>query len=107
MITWSRLRDGNWGLRSTEALTEGEVVLVSRANGSRSKAAVGRKVWAGNGVFLYAKGQEAPKAEVKVALEPLVLDWSVAEALDGEDAEMAAEIAAERAANCAEAGFYF
>lgn len=104
MITWSRLRDGSWGLRSTEALVEGAVVLVSRANGSRSKAAVGRKVWAGNGVFLYAKGQEAPKAEV---IEPLVLDWSVAEALDGEDAEMAAEIAAERAANCAEAGFYF
>ena len=99
-ITWTKLRSGEWGLRSTEALNEGEVVWVSRANGSRSKAEVGRRVWAGNGVWLYTKGQEAPKAEVKAAPEPLILDWSEAEALDGEDAEMAAEIAAERAANC-------
>lgn len=103
MVTWTKLKSGEWGLRSTIALIEGEVVMVSRANGSRSNAVVGRRVWTGNGVWLYAT---APKAEkvAPVAPKPLILDWTEA---DGEDAEMAAEMAAERAANCADDFFGF
>lgn len=103
-ITWNKLRDGSWGLRSEAALTEGESVLVSRKDGSRSKATVGRRVWSGNGVWLYGVGT-APKVEVapKAAPEapkPIVLDWSVAEAEDAareSAAERAAELAAESA----------
>lgn len=105
--TWTKLNDGSWGLRSTVALSEGEVVTVCRKDGSRSKATVGRRVWTGNGVWLYATAPKAEKVAPVVAPKVLILDWSEAEALDGEDAETAAELAAERAVNCDEAFYGF
>lgn len=87
---------------------EGEAVTVYK-NGSRSVATVGRRVWTGNGVWLYTTAPKVEKAAPQVAPAPIVLDWSVAEALDGEDAEAAAEIAAELAAEAADAdawGYY-
>lgn len=95
--TWTKLKKENtWGLRIEGSVTEGEVVLVSRSNGSKSRETVGKIVWTGNGITLAtlgpkpAKAPKAPKAEKKA---PLVLDWSQAER---EDAQ--AEIQAERAA---------
>lgn len=93
--TWTKLKKENtWGLRIEGSVAEGEVVLVSRSNGSKSRETVGKIVWAGNGVTLATLGPKpakAPKAEKKVA--PLTLDWSQAE---HEDAH--AECMAERAA---------
>ena len=114
MVTWTKLKSGEWGLRATEALVEGAVVVVTRANGSRSNAEVGRLVWAGNGVFLYtqAKAGVAVPVAPKPVLPPakaaaeLVTDWDVDDMFDDAAAEIAAERAAEDAAErAAEAWF--
>ena len=100
MVTWTKLKNGEWGLRSTGALIEGEVVVVSRANGSRSNAMVGRRVWAGNGVYVYAKSLAAAKVAPRAYVEA---EWDV---FDDAAAEIAAERAAEDAAErAAEAWF--
>ena len=96
-LSWSKLKDGSWGVRSSTALTEGGAVTVCRKDGSRSTATVGRKVWSGNGVWLYATAPTAPKGAA-----PVVRDWSVAEQEDDDDDGYAAERAAERAMLCSD-----
>lgn len=67
--TWTKLRNGEWGLRSEEALTVGTQVWVTRKNGTRSLEWVGPKVWAGQGVWLHAKGEPVLHAEEEEASE--------------------------------------
>lgn len=52
-ITYTRLRDQSWGLRSTIALQAGQSVTVARRDGTSKTETVGGPVWAGQGVFLY------------------------------------------------------
>jgi len=59
MATWTKLRDGSWGLRSTVKLAPGNNVTVLKRDGSPSTLTVGRSVWEGEGVFLYATGATA------------------------------------------------
>ena len=61
MTTWTKLRDGSWGLRATEALVEGATIVVAKKDGSTSTVKVGRAVWNGNGVWLYAVAPTADK----------------------------------------------
>ncbi len=54
-ITWAKLRDGSWGLRSSTPLSEGAVVTVTKRSGETSQATVGGEVWSApdKGVYLY------------------------------------------------------
>lgn len=61
MASWTKLKDGNWGIRSTEELVVGSHVSVKKADGSSSKVPVGAFVTRFNTVeketiFLYQKG---------------------------------------------------
>lgn len=56
MITWSKLKSGDWGLRSTSQLQMGTSVNVSKKDGTIKAAIVGQEVWNGNGVWIYAVG---------------------------------------------------
>ena len=109
--TWTKLKDGSWGFRSTEALKVGGLVLVSRANGSSSQEVVGRLVWSGSGVWLYAKGEPKGMVETiaqathkkpaqvraQLAEDPEFYCWDDEGDIDGVAAEMASENAALRA----------
>ena len=50
--TWSRLRDGGWGLRVTGPVGSGSRVTARRADGTTSVEVVGRVIWRGDGVTL-------------------------------------------------------
>lgn len=50
--TFTKLRDGTWGLRSTDRLTAGQEVLVEKRDGTTQTAMVGRVLWSGDGVTL-------------------------------------------------------
>lgn len=52
MITYTKLRDGSWGVRSTEALQVGQVVQVNKASGEVKQETIRGLVWTGNGVWL-------------------------------------------------------
>ena len=50
--TYTKLKDGSWGLRvvrhsSEEAPGQGEVVAVSKKDGSKKDEAIGRVLWSG------------------------------------------------------------
>lgn len=53
-ITWAKLKDGSWGIRSTSALRVGSSVVVARKDGTKSNVTVGKEVWSGSGVWLYS-----------------------------------------------------
>jgi hypothetical protein len=52
-VTYTKLKSGEWGLKSTEALRSGSVVSVSKKSGGTKAETVSGKVWSGNGVWLY------------------------------------------------------
>lgn len=62
MTTFSKLRSGAWGIRSTLPLAPGERVTVERRDGSRSTVTVDRVVWSGGGVWLAAIAAEPRRA---------------------------------------------
>jgi len=82
-ITWIKLRDGSWGLRSSKVLVEGDIVWVASKDGRRSKVRVGEHVWANHECILYRKGGDAPKAA------PVTVE--VADEITGEQAANEAE----------------
>ena len=50
-ITYTKLRDGSWGLRG-HGLTAGATVRVTKRDGSSKTETVGRVLWTGDGVSL-------------------------------------------------------
>jgi hypothetical protein len=68
--TWTKLKDGSWGLRSTSPLNEGATVIVSKRDGTTSSVFVGSKVWSGEGVYLYTKKDISPSSQGKVSCAP-------------------------------------
>ena len=46
-ITWTKLKDGNFGIRSTVELHAGATVAVTKKSGEVSDATVGRVLWSG------------------------------------------------------------
>lgn len=59
--TWTKLRDGSFGLRvSSEDVRPGETVTARRKDGSTSREIVGRVLWTGEGVALCTVGSSAP-----------------------------------------------
>jgi len=65
--TYTKLRTGAWGVRSTDRLTVGQTVTVERRDGARKSETIHTIVWRGQGVTLAAlapKGAAAaPAAE--------------------------------------------
>lgn len=59
-VSFTRLKDGSWGLRSADPLTEGATVAVTKRDGSQTNAGVGRLIWSGNGAHIYASVALAP-----------------------------------------------
>lgn len=55
-ITYTKLRDGSWGIRSTEELNPRSIVYVTKKSGEEKAETVGTLVWSGNGVWLYTVG---------------------------------------------------
>ncbi len=78
-VTWARLRDGSWGLRSEAVLVPGDIVWVATKAGRKSKVTVGQQVWGNHECILYRKGEDVRKA---ATMAPVV------------DAEIAGEQAA-------------
>ena len=64
--TFTKLRDGSWGLRVNGSATLGDVVTVTKRSGERVQATVGRIVWSKGGVTLC----EAGKAERRQPPQP-------------------------------------
>lgn len=58
--TYSKLRDGSWGVRVVGAsVRPGEVVTVEKRSGERKQETVSRVIWSGNGVVLAAIERQA------------------------------------------------
>lgn len=53
-ITYAKLKNGNWGVRSTEAIREGQTITVRKKSGDTKSETVDRIVWSGDGVWLAA-----------------------------------------------------
>ena len=74
--TFSKLRDGSWGLRG-QSLVSGEKVLVSKRDGSRVCKIVGKVLWTGpDGITLATIDTEsessikrAPKAPAAIPVD--------------------------------------
>lgn len=55
-LTYIRLHSGDWGIRSSAALTVGTQVSIAKRNGSSKMEVVGRAIWFGSGAWIYAIG---------------------------------------------------
>lgn len=53
-ITYTKLKDGSWGIRSTEAIRDGQAVRVMKKDGTVKDETIEKIVWNGNGVWLAA-----------------------------------------------------
>lgn len=51
-VTYSKLRSGDWGIRSTTELQPGQSVTVVKRDGGKKTETVDKLVWSGNGVWL-------------------------------------------------------
>jgi hypothetical protein len=54
MTTFTKLRSGSWGIKSTTPVAKGDRVEVAKKSGERQTVTVERVVWSGNGVWLCA-----------------------------------------------------
>lgn len=60
MATYTKLRDGSWGVRVEGSVPKaGTTVTVSKKDGSSKTETLARLVWSGNGISLWATA--APK----------------------------------------------
>ena len=63
MISYTKLKDGSWGLRaSPEKLTAGSNVTVRKKDGSTKTETVARIIWQGDGVTLASIAAGAPRS---------------------------------------------
>lgn len=52
--TYSKLKSGNWGIRSTKEIAAGDTVTVTLKDGSTRDEKVERIVWSGDDVWIAA-----------------------------------------------------
>lgn len=50
--TYTKLRDGSWGIRATNAVAPGASISVTKKSGENKIENIGRVIWSGNGVWL-------------------------------------------------------
>jgi hypothetical protein len=60
--TYTKLRSGDWGIRSTETLSAGMTVQVTKKSGESKTETVDRVIWTGNGVTLASIARSAAPA---------------------------------------------
>jgi hypothetical protein len=61
MATYTKLKSGNWGIRSMTAVTEGDSVAVTKRDGGQKVEIVDKVVWSGDGVWVAAvRKSDAP-----------------------------------------------
>jgi len=55
MVTYCKLKSGNWGIRSDSDLADGTTTVVTKRDGTQKKERVGKKVWSkpADKVFLF------------------------------------------------------
>lgn len=56
MTTYTKLKDGSWGIRSTVKLTKGGQVSVTKKDGSIKTETVKAILWTGDGITLASIG---------------------------------------------------
>ena len=64
--SYSKLKSGDWGVRITGTGKTGSMVNVQRKDGQIKPEKLGKLVWEGNGVQLYAIDKGAPDQEVTI-----------------------------------------
>lgn len=52
MTTYTKLRDGSWGLRISGSAQAGQTISVTKKSGDSKTETVGRILWTGNGITL-------------------------------------------------------
>ena len=62
--SFAKLKGGEWGVRNTATGKTGDIVNVQRKDGQIKPEKLGKLVWEGNGVQLYAIDKGAPDQEV-------------------------------------------
>lgn len=62
--TFTKLKDGSWGLRVTGSAKAGDSVTVTKKDGSKSTKKISRIVWSGNGAHI-AEMYERDRAEAE------------------------------------------
>jgi len=63
--SFTKLRNGDWGLRVTKPVAAGDVVLAKTKANVYSNQTVGEVLWNGDGVWLCTIGEKPKKAEKK------------------------------------------
>ena len=58
--TFTKLRDGSWGLRIEGSAKAGQTVTVTKKSGETSREVVGKIIWSGNGITLAKVGEKFP-----------------------------------------------
>lgn len=51
-VTFTKLKSGEWGLRVEGTAKPGDLVTVSKKDGSKESKMVGKIIWNGNGITL-------------------------------------------------------
>lgn len=61
MTSYTKLRDGSWGLRinSGQTVTPGQTITVTKKSGDTKQETVGKVLWSGNGVTLATIAQSS------------------------------------------------
>lgn len=54
VCSYSKLKSGNWGVRSTQEIVQGDTVVVTMKSGETREEVVERIVWSGDGVWIAA-----------------------------------------------------
>ena len=73
MASYTKLKDGSWGIRVDGTVAPGSVVTVTKKDGTRNTEKVAKVLWTGNGVALCsiapkdAKPQSQPSSRSRVA----------------------------------------
>lgn len=56
MASYTKLRSGEWGVRSTTPIEAGQVVSVTKKSGETKTETISKVLWSGNGVWLASIG---------------------------------------------------
>lgn len=60
--TYTKLKSGDWGIRSASPLREGESVVVRKKDGSSRTETVTKVLWSGDGVWLAAVARSGQRS---------------------------------------------
>ena len=59
MATYTKLKDGSWGVRVEGTAKSGQSVTVTKKSGETKSETIGRVLWSGNGISLCSVGQSS------------------------------------------------